>query len=164
GRGTVGDDVAGLHLITHPNQRPLVDAGVLVRALELCQRIDIDTRLGWIGLFRGTNHNALGIDLIDDAGAPGGDRGPRIARDDGFHTGADQRRIGAYERHRLALHVRTHESAVGIVVLEERYERGGDRNQLLRRYVHEVDAITRDGEHVTVVACCHQLLGEVAIL
>src|SRR6266545_4673579 len=85
-------------------------------------------------------------------------------RYDRFHAGTDQRRIGAHERHRLALHVRTHESAVGIVVLKERYERGGDRNQLLRRHVDEIYAIARDGEYVTVVARRHQLLGEVAIL
>jgi hypothetical protein len=33
--GTVGDDVAGLQHVTDLHQRTLVDAGVLVRALEL---------------------------------------------------------------------------------------------------------------------------------
>jgi len=33
---------------------------------------------------------------------------------------------------RLALHVRTHQRAVGVVILEERNERCRDRHQLLR--------------------------------
>ena len=43
----------------------------------------------------------------------------------------------AEERHRLALHVRAHERAVRVVVLEERDERRGDRHQLVRRHVHQ---------------------------
>ena len=48
GRRTVGDDVALLDLIADLHQRPLVDAGVLVRALELHQPVDVDARLGRI--------------------------------------------------------------------------------------------------------------------
>ncbi len=54
-------------------------------------------------------------------------------------AGADERRLGAHERHRLALHVRAHEGAVRVVVLEERDQRGGHRDQLVRRDVHQVD-------------------------
>ena len=53
-----------------------------------------------------------------------GDAG--VARHDALHAGADERRIGAEQRHRLALHVGAHEGAVGVVVLEERDQRGGD--------------------------------------
>ena len=45
------------------------------------------------------------------------------------------------ERHRLALHVRSHERAVGVVVLEERDQRRGDRHQLVRRHVHQRDVL-----------------------
>ncbi len=58
-----------------------------------------------------------------------------------FHAGAHQRRIGTQRRHGLALHVRAHQRAVRVVVLEERDQRGGDRHDLLRRHVHEVDAV-----------------------
>ena len=83
----------------------------------------------------------VGVDLVDDAGAAGRDRGAGIARHDRLHAGADERRLGADQRHGLALHVRAHQRAVGVVVLEERDERRGDRNELLRRHVHEVDAV-----------------------
>ena len=60
-----------------------------------------------------------------------------------FHAGADQRRIGLQQRHGLALHVRTHQRAVGVVVLKERDQRGRDRYDLLRRNVDQVDLLRR---------------------
>ena len=133
GRRTVGDDVALLDHVAHLHQRTLVDAGVLVRALELLQRVDVDARLAGLDLVGRADDDAGRVDLVDDAGAAGGDRRARIARHGLFHAGADERRLGADQRHRLALHVRAHQRAVGVVVLEERDERGGDRDQLLGR-------------------------------
>ncbi len=75
GRGTVGDDVALLDLIADLHQRSLVDAGVLVGTLELHQAVDVDARLGRIGLVGGANDDTGRIDLIDHAGAPRRDRG-----------------------------------------------------------------------------------------
>ena len=49
----------------------------------------------------------------------------------------------ADERHGLALHVRAHERAVRVVVLEERNERRGDRHHLVRRDVHQLDLLGR---------------------
>src|SRR5262249_40225217 len=68
GRRTVGDDVALRHQIAHLHQRTLVDAGVLVRALELHQPVDVDARLGRVGFLRRAHDDAGGVDLIDDAG------------------------------------------------------------------------------------------------
>ena len=45
GRGTVGDDVAGVDVVAHNHQRTLVDAGRLVRTLELHQVVDVDAGL-----------------------------------------------------------------------------------------------------------------------
>ena len=45
------------------------------------------------------------------------------------------------KRHRLTLHVRTHQRAVGVVVFEERDQRRGDRNELFRRDVHVLDVL-----------------------
>ena len=94
-----------------------------------------------IEILGGADHDTGGVDLVDHAGAAGGDRGAEVAGDHAFHAGADERRLGAHQRHRLALHVRAHQRAVGVVVLEERDQRRGDRNQLLRRHVHVVDLV-----------------------
>ena len=85
----------------------------------------------------------VGVDALDDAVALGDDGDARVARHDALHAGADQRRLGAQQRHRLALHVRAHEGAVGVVVLEERDQRRRDRDQLVRRDVHELDLLGR---------------------
>jgi len=143
GRGSVGDDVPGLDLIAHTHQRTLIDAGRLVRALELEEVVDVDTRLGRVGFIARAHDNARRIDLIDDARAARSDRRTGIARDNILHAGADQRRFGPDERDSLALHVRAHQRAVRIVVLEERDERRGDGHKLLRRHVDEIDPFGR---------------------
>ncbi len=56
-----------------------------------------------------------------------------------LHSGTHERGLGAQQRHGLTLHVGAHESAVGVVVLEERNERRRDGHELLRRDVDVVD-------------------------
>ena len=98
-------------------------------------------------------------DVGDRAVVRGEEHVARVARGAGLDTGADVRRGRAQQRHGLPLHVGAHERAVGVVVLEERDERGRDRDELLRRHVHVVDlgrghvadlAATRTHEHALV--------------
>ena len=56
---------------------------------------------------------------------------------------ADVRGGGLEQRHGLALHVRSHERAVRVVMLEERDERRRDRRHLTRGDVHVVDLADR---------------------
>ena len=149
-------------LIAHLHQRTLVDAGGLVRALELRQTIDVDARLGGIGLFRGANDDTRRVDLIDDARAARRDGSTGVARHHVLHAGADQRRFRRQQRHRLALHVGAHQRAVGVVVLEERHERRGHRHELLRRHVHELDLLRRRHDEVAALAARHELVGDAA--
>ncbi len=150
-------------LIADLHQRPLVDAGVLVRALELHQPVDVDAGLGRIRLVGGADDDTGGVDLIDHAGAARGDSRAGIAGDHAFHAGADERRLGMNERHRLPLHVGAHERAVGVVVLEERNERRRHRNKLLRRHVHEVHLVRRNELHVAGVSHDDEIVGEAAL-
>ena len=163
GRGTVGDDLAGLDRVTDMHQRTLVDAGVLVRALELAQAIDVDARLGRIGLGRGADDDTRGVHLIDDAGAAGSDGGAGVAGHHLFHAGADERRLGTDQRHGLTLHVRAHEGAVGVIVLEERDERRGDRHELLGRHVDVVDLVLRHEQHVALIAAGDEVVRQLAL-
>ena len=162
-RGTVGDDLADLHLIAHRHQRTLVDAGVLVGALELAQPVDVDAGLGGVRLLGGADDDAGGVHLIDDAGAAGGDGGARVACHHLLHAGADQRRLGPDERHRLALHVGAHQRAVGVVVLQERDQRRGDGHQLLGRHVDVVDLVGRHEQHVTREAAGDEIARQLAL-
>ena len=139
GRRTIGDDLALADRVAHLHQRTLVDAGVLVRALELAHAVDVDARIARFQVFRRAHNDTLRIDLVDDARALRHDGRTRIAGHDFFDAGADQRRLGLQQRHRLTLHVRAHQRAVGVVVFKERDQRGRDRDQLLRRDVDQVD-------------------------
>ena len=57
--------------------------------------------------------------------------------------------------HGLAHHVRSHQCAVGIVVLEERNQSCGNRRNLLRCYVHEVYLCGRNNGEVGILAAFH---------
>ena len=67
--------------------------------------------------------------------------------------------VRANERHGLALHVRAHEGAVGVVVLEERDQRRGDRDQLVRRHVHQRDVLGLRHDDVGALAARHVVTG-----
>ncbi len=152
--GPVGDDVAGMDAVALPHDRPLVDARVLVRAAILRQVVDVQREvLDRIGLLRarlGPHHDAVGRDVLDHARPPRQHDRARVARHDVLHARADVRRLRLEERHRLALHVRSHEGAVGVVVLEKRHHGRGDRHELLRRHVHVVQLLGRD--HLVLAA------------
>ena len=83
----------------------------------------------------------VAVDLGDGAVVLGEDHVGGVAGGAGLDAGADVGRLGLHQRHGLLLHVGAHEGAVGVVVLEERDERRADRDDLLRRDVHELDLV-----------------------
>ena len=87
----------------------------------------------------------LGVDVGDLAVVLGEDDVAGVDRGAALHAGADQRRVGFQQRHRLALHVGAHQRPVGVVVLEERDQRRRHRPDLGRRDVHQVDFLGGGG-------------------
>ena len=138
GRGAVGEHVALLHLLAGVDDRPLVDDRALVGAHELVQRVLVLLRA--VG-----DHDPLGVDVADLAVVLGQDDVAGVDRGAALHAGADQRRVGLQQRHRLALHVGAHQRPVGVVVLEERDQRRRHRPDLGRRDVHQVDFLGSGG-------------------
>ena len=69
----------------------------------------------------------------------------RVVGRAGLYARTDVRGLGLDQRNGLALHVGAHQGTVGVVVLEERDQRRGDRDDLLRRDIHELDLV---GWHV----------------
>src|SRR6478736_3946924 len=134
GRRTVGDDLAFLHRVADVDPGLLVDAGALVRTAELGEAVRGAAALALVV----DDHGVAG-DVDDGAVALGEDDLARVTRRTTLDAGADERRGRPEERDGLALHVGAHERAVGVVVLEERDERGRHRHDLLRRHVHVVD-------------------------
>ena len=158
GRARVGDRLAVGDPVADVDDRALVDAGALVAADELEELVLVE--LAGVGL----DVDPLGGHARDEAAAAGDEDLAGVARGALLHAGADDRRLRLEERHGLALHVRTHEGAVGVVVLEERDERGRHGDDLLGRDVHVLDlAGARLGERVAV-ARRDALGGEVALV
>ena len=124
--GAVGQHLTGDHRVAQLHDRAVVEAGVLVGALVLLQVV------GVLGALLIADHDGGGIHVGHRA-VDGGDRHHAgVARHLGFQAGAHQRTLGAQQRHRLALHVRAHQGAVGVVVLEEGDQRGGHGDHLHR--------------------------------
>ena len=104
-------------------------------------------------------------DVDDGAVGLGQDHLTCVAGRTALDAGADERRGRPQERDGLALHVGAHERAVGVVVLEERDERGRHRHDLLRRHVHVVDLGRRhERELATTGAHEHAVVEEPALV
>ena len=103
-------------------------------------------------------------DVDDGAVALGEDDLARVACRTTLDAGADERRGRPQERDGLALHVGAHERAVGVVVLEERDERGRHRHDLLRRHVHVVDLVRVDERELTAAGTHEHAVVEEAAL
>ncbi len=88
------------------------------------------------------DNDTFGIDVMDNAIFLGQHTGTGVAGDRAFHTGSDERLFSLKKRNGLTHHVRTHECTVGIIVFEERNQRGGDRNGLARADVHAGDIVS----------------------
>ena len=168
GAGTVGEDLALADPLSFANDRLLGDAGVLVRALELDELIDVGAEFaglaGLLILGLDADDDPVRVDQVDHAAALAHDHRAGVAGHDVLHPGADQRRLGAEQRHGLALHVRAHECAVGVVVLEERHERSGHGDELLRRDVDEVDLLLLDRDEVARLPGDDAIVHEVAFV
>ena len=135
GGGPVGDQVALGEALPWVDARHLVDAGVLVGALELEELEDL------AALVVVLDRDVVAVGLLAHT-VVGGDDG--VGGVDGaalLDAGADVGRLGLDQRHGLLLHVGAHERAVGVVVLEERDQRGADRDDLLGRDVHHLDLL-----------------------
>ncbi len=152
GGGAVGQDLAADHPLTLADDRFLVHAGVLIRPAELGQLVDVGpklarrTRFGVRAL--DPDDHPVRVHRVDDPGPLAEHHRTRVAGHDPLETRADDRRVGAQQRHRLPLHVRTHQGPVRVVVLQERNQGRGHADELLRADVHVVDPFAVDRDEV----------------
>ena len=115
----------------------LVNASSLIGAGKFCQRVDLLLPILTMNrdLFRrnrcyltvtsGNNHLSAIVGCLP------------------LHPGADEGSLRAEQGHRLTLHVGTHQSTIGIVVLKEGDQGGGDAHYLLRGNIHELRLLRR---------------------
>src|SRR5262249_22052555 len=130
--GSVGEDVSLLDALAEPDEWPLVDGRVLVRAPVFLETIAVvlgETRERTIvaaALLRraALSRTAVDDDLVrgharHDARTLGDDDRAGIAGHFLLEPRAHERRARIEERHCLTLHIRTHQRAVRVVVFEE---------------------------------------------
>ena len=158
-RGAIGQDLTGNDPVTLVDNDALVVAGALVGSMELLQAV------GRIRAVIMGNFDVVSRDFRHHTIFGRGDHITGVVSGVELHAGTDQRGLGPQQGHGLALHVRTHQRAVGVIVLKERDHGRGDRPQLTWRHIHVVDLI---GRHVVDVATftTHQntVLSECAIV
>ena len=159
GRRTVGDHVAQSDDVADADQRPLVDVGILVAARVFRQVVDVHADVAGRGFGIVDPHDdPVGVDVIDLAAAARLHRGARVDGRRALDPGAHERLLRAQAGHRLPLHVRAHQRAVGVVVLEERDQRRGHRHDLRRRDVHVVDLVRGSQHELVLAAAGHELV------
>ncbi len=166
GAGAVGQDLAAGDPVAAADDRPLGQAGVLVGPQELGQGVEVgqDVVLAQaLGVVH-PDQDALGVDELDHTGALGHDDVARALGRQMLHAGADPGRFGRQERHGLTLHVRAHQGAVGVVVLQEGDQGRGQRDQLLGRDVDVVDLLGGQELEVAGLAGRDQVAGKAALL
>ncbi len=165
GGGAVRDRVAAGDLVAHRDQRPLVDGGVLVGTRVLGEVVDVHARLaGDRFVVVDPDHHATGIDRIHGPAALGDDRGAGVDGHGALDAGAHQRLVGTQARHGLTLHVRTHQGAVRVIVLEERQQRGRHRHDLLRRDIHVLDLVRGRDRELFLVAAGDEVVAQAAFV
>ncbi len=124
----------------------MVGGGVLVGPEELDQGIEVcaDVITPASLLVVHADDDPLGVDELDDPVPAADDDVARADGDQALDPGPDERGLRADERDGLALHVGAHQGAVGVVVLEERDERGRQGDELFRGDVDKVDLLAGD--------------------
>ncbi len=150
GGSAVGYDVALDNTLTLGYERPLMQAGTLVAALEL-------QKLILVLYARVAGHdNPCGGHIGDRAFLLDQYDYARVESRLKLHTRRHNGRFRAKQRHGLTLHVRAHQSAVRVVVLKEGNHRGRDGDKLLWGYVDVVDLLGGNLDDL-VLKPCHEV-------
>ena len=129
-----------------------VDGGSLIGATELRQPVFLYRRLELHEfLVRGTvvaDTDHRGVHVLDHALSFGHHLSAGVPYKLTLDTGSDDRSLTAEQGDSLTHHVRSHQSAVGIVMLEEGDERRGYRGNLYGSHVHKLKFLGSDNRKV----------------
>ena len=139
GRGAVRQGITLPYPVARLHDGPLVKAGALIGAGKLHQGMGVFLPGGvsnhdynFFSLFLPGNagnrsHHAIRLRQHHLAAVP---------RHLVLNAGADHRNLRPQQRHRLPLHIRPHQSPVGVIMLQKRNQRRRDAHNLHRRHIH----------------------------
>src|SRR6185436_14699445 len=101
----ISDDLSLFYSLTHVNDGALIDTGVLVRPLELDQRVNVGCYLardGAVNVVICLYDDAFRVDVIDHAVTLSSHNSTGVTSSNLLHPGANIRSFRAKQRHRLA--------------------------------------------------------------
>ncbi len=149
----------------------LIDAGVLVGTVELVEVVgdrsvvvEGDKLLVTGPLIIILHTNEVCTYVLNNSVIFCKDHGARVASDTCFHTGTNNRGFRTKERHALALHVRTHECTVSIIVFEERNKSGSSGGDLIGADLDVVHFCWVNHLVVTTQTCLYSLAQDLTLL
>ena len=139
------ENLAFLHRLAFFDHGLQVHARALVGALELgdFQYVHrILERHEFVHFVAGIlDVNFVGINKLHDAICFSTQQDARVFGNGTLQSGTNDWRGRAHQRHRLTHHVRSHQRTVGVIVLQERNQRGRNRSNLVRGNVHVVQLV-----------------------
>ena len=147
-----------LHLLALVYNGTLVYAGALVGTHKLNQFILIGGSLG------GAYHNFVCGYMLYYTIIFCQNTYTRVTSCFILHTSSNNGLLGHHQRHSLTLHVRTHQSTVGIIVLQEGNHCSCNGNYHLGAYVHEVNLFTLNFQNLITTACIYTRTNKTAFL
>ncbi|CNP95075.1 Uncharacterised protein [Neisseria gonorrhoeae] len=164
GGRAVGHQIAALQNIACFDSRTLVDVGRLIGTGEFNQIVNIDTHFaGSRFVVMDTDHNAVGIDILDHAASAGNDCSSRVNGNGTLDTGTDHRFFRTQTRHCLTLHVGTHQCAVRVIVFQERNQGCRNGYHLTGCHVHILDAVGRCHNGFAFFTTGNQIANQIAV-
>ena len=142
-----------------------MDVRVLVGTLVLDEVVDVHTHFtGHRFSIVHAHHDAGGVHVVHHTATVGRDHGAGVHSRHALNARANQWLFGTQHRHRLTRHVRTHQRAVGVIVLQERHQRGSHRHDLCRRHVHVLHTVCAAEDGFTLFTGRHQITRQATIL
>src|SRR5262249_13477727 len=109
-------------------------------------------------------NDPVGVDRIDQPVTACQNYRSGVACSDAFHSRTNDRRFRTQQGNRLTLHVGAHQRAVGVVVLQEGYERSSNRYELLGADVDVVDFIAAHQDEVAGFAGIDEVTDDAAFV
>ncbi len=146
GSTTIGDDLTFFDFIPKFNNGLLVQTSSLVQADIFFQRILISL----------ANNNMGRIHRRDSSRLAGLNNHAGVSGHFHFHTGPHQGRFSSQQRYRLALHIRTHQRTVGVIMLQKRDQSRRNTHRLTRRNIHEINFTAVTLGQFAVFSCQNQ--------
>ena len=168
GRVALGEQVALLDTLAAVADGAQVDGCALVGLAEFGQTVLTDRlvetdELLVLGAVVADADN-IGIDILNNTSTLGHDLRAAVIGQTLLNASAHNGSLAVNQRYSLAHHVGTHQRAVSIVVLQERDQSGSNRRNLLRRHVHQLDAVGRHNGEVGIQTCLDATIQEVTFL